>query len=191
MSTSNRLDFQTLGSQLVMPKHLPDHCIYHYLHVWVPQAVQGPGKFVSQRRSTWLVAAAKHMLNKRCIFSCHGWLLNAGLVAARLLHVHIIYIQKKVCRWSWSMIWSLTGGSLIATKLPKLPTAFNSTWVLWGTKLNNPIYFFAPACLPSRNYSCFWTCTKVCGLISNIVLKATNIMFRSWSVNKRVQKRIK
>ena len=26
MSTCNRLDLQTLGSQLVMPKNLPDHC---------------------------------------------------------------------------------------------------------------------------------------------------------------------
>ena len=26
MSTCNRLDLQTLGSQLIMPKNLPDHC---------------------------------------------------------------------------------------------------------------------------------------------------------------------
>ena len=26
MSTCNRLDLQTLGSQPVMPKNLPDHC---------------------------------------------------------------------------------------------------------------------------------------------------------------------
>ena len=27
MSTYNRLDLQTLGSQPVMPKNLPDHCV--------------------------------------------------------------------------------------------------------------------------------------------------------------------
>ena len=27
MSTCNRLDLQTLGSQLIMPKNLPDHCM--------------------------------------------------------------------------------------------------------------------------------------------------------------------
>jgi hypothetical protein len=26
MSTCNRLDLQTLGSQLIMPKNLPNHC---------------------------------------------------------------------------------------------------------------------------------------------------------------------
>ena len=26
MSTYNRLDLQTLGSQSIMPKNLPDHC---------------------------------------------------------------------------------------------------------------------------------------------------------------------
>ena len=32
MSTCNRLDLHTLGSQLVMSKNLPDHCIveFHY-----------------------------------------------------------------------------------------------------------------------------------------------------------------
>ena len=29
MSTCNWLDLQTLGSQLVMPKNLPDHCSRH------------------------------------------------------------------------------------------------------------------------------------------------------------------
>ena len=29
MSTCNRLDLQTLGSQMVMPKNLPDHCFTH------------------------------------------------------------------------------------------------------------------------------------------------------------------
>ena len=28
MSTCNRLDLQTVGSQPVMPKNLPDHCVY-------------------------------------------------------------------------------------------------------------------------------------------------------------------
>ena len=27
MSTCNQLDLQTLGSQLIMPKNLPDHCL--------------------------------------------------------------------------------------------------------------------------------------------------------------------
>ena len=29
MSTSNRLDLETLGSQPLMPKNLPDHYTYH------------------------------------------------------------------------------------------------------------------------------------------------------------------
>ena len=33
MSICNRLDLQTLGSQPVMPKNLPDHCIQH--EVWL------------------------------------------------------------------------------------------------------------------------------------------------------------
>ena len=28
MTTCNRLDLQTLGSQPIMPKNLPDHCSY-------------------------------------------------------------------------------------------------------------------------------------------------------------------
>jgi hypothetical protein len=28
MSTCNRLDLQTLGSQPIMPKNLPEHCLY-------------------------------------------------------------------------------------------------------------------------------------------------------------------
>ena len=31
MSTCNRLDLQALGSQPVMPKNLPDHCLKHYI----------------------------------------------------------------------------------------------------------------------------------------------------------------
>ena len=31
MSTCNRLDLQTLGSQLVMLKNLPDHCTYIHI----------------------------------------------------------------------------------------------------------------------------------------------------------------
>ena len=36
MLTCNRLDLQTLGSQLVMPKNLPDHCL------WLPLALRLP-----------------------------------------------------------------------------------------------------------------------------------------------------
>ena len=49
MSTCNWLDLQTLGSQLVMPKNLPDHCSPHMsnkkytkqiiqTHAWVTHA---------------------------------------------------------------------------------------------------------------------------------------------------------
>jgi hypothetical protein len=47
MSTCNRLDFQTLGSQRIMPKNLPHHCsllniniyIYIYIYIWVSKIV--------------------------------------------------------------------------------------------------------------------------------------------------------
>ena len=35
MSTCNRFDLQTLGSQLVMPKNLPDHCLSLSINMFV------------------------------------------------------------------------------------------------------------------------------------------------------------
>ena len=41
MSTCNRLDLQTLGSQPIMPKNLPDHCS-GYQYWCLPQILNYP-----------------------------------------------------------------------------------------------------------------------------------------------------
>ena len=43
MSTCNQLDLQTLGSQPIMPKNLPDHCSHHISGAHVEARVNGRG----------------------------------------------------------------------------------------------------------------------------------------------------
>ena len=119
MSACNRLDLQTLGSQLVMPKNLADHCMALKVYVgviwllylnrtltildwcvlwWGSKNVEHPSNILEREGFTWEDLCNIQLRNQQtCIYDNHNWMRG------RLIQVFcwcaIIYflVQHKFC----------------------------------------------------------------------------------------------
>ena len=87
MSTYNRLDLQTLGSQPTMPKNLPDHCLG--LGTWNPvRSGKIPTFIFSMAKIAWIDLKWLGTWDPRKVVksqpSCSQWLRLHGLTSSDL-----------------------------------------------------------------------------------------------------------
>ena len=113
MSTCNWLDLQTLGSQPIMPKNLPDHCLKE--HLW--------GKFCGE-----LFEFLEWGFGKK-----HSWGVAGAIFAKNFLS----FLSEGLEEYFWGICWSSFSGNLFeffqwgleGTFLGQ--TLWKAFWVSW------------------------------------------------------------
>ena len=102
MSTCNRLDLQTLGSQPIMPKNLPDHCLGELLEISLPK------KSVHARVVGHPQRIKKNTCTKLTTTCMWGIYVESGihkLTVWRLAHKVLLIYAK--CLWMQAKLFGL------------------------------------------------------------------------------------